>query len=279
LKLRKPQHERLDHPIISYLIGFIFIVLALVVFVGVVHHLTISHHGPELLKPLIDKYFTEPESAILVEAKRQEDLEIHRHFHRIAAFPKLAENERSVCYICHSDYPHSKNTQIRSLLNMHTQYFVCETCHIKERKDRDILYQWYHPTHDNPAGPFFGTHYDPLTGNLAQVEDLTSKMAPYYKRGLEIESALQNQDAPLAKDFVKVRDQLTPEQRDGVKNQFHENIKPKGHECKDCHAQDGLLDLKKLGFADDRMADLQQLSIKGAITRNEEVYLPNLLKQ
>ena len=104
-------------------------------------------------------------------------------------------------------------------------------------------------------------------------------MAPYYKKGLIVESTLHIQDAPLAKDFVKVRDQLTPEQRDGVKNRFHVNIKPKGHECKDCHAQDSLLDLKKLGFADDRIADLQQLSIKGAITRNEEVYLPNLLKQ
>jgi len=278
LKLRKPQHERLDHPIISYLIGLVFIVLTLVVFVGVVHHLTISHHGPELLKPLIDKYFTEPESPILAEAKRQEDLEIHRHFHRIVEFPKLAESERTVCYICHSDYPHSKNTQIRSLLNMHTQYFVCETCHVKEQPNTDVIYKWYNPYHDSPAGPFFGTHYDPLTGNLAQVEDLISKMAPYYKKGLIIESALQNQDAPLAIDFVKVRDQLTPEQRDGVKNKFHENIKPKGHECKDCHAKTGILDLKKLGFSDNRIADLQQLNINGAITGNEEVYLPNLLK-
>lgn len=275
--MRNPRLERLDHPIISYLIGSTFIILTLVVFVGVMHHLTISHHGPELLKPLIDKYFTEPKSAILEEAKRLEDLEIHRHFHRIVDFPMLAEGEGTVCYICHSDYPHSKNTKIRSLLNMHTQYFVCETCHIKERKDRKVIYKWYNPSHDNPPGPFFGTHYDPLTGNLALVEDLTTKMAPYYKRGLEIESALQNQDAPLALDYMKVRDQLTPEQRDGVKNKFHENIQPKGHECKVCHAQAGILDLKKLGFGDNRIADLQQLQIKGAITSHKEVYLPNLL--
>jgi len=277
--VHKPQPERLDHPIFSYLIGSIFILLTLVVFVGVVHHLTISHHGPELLKPLIDKYFTEPKSPILEEAKRQADREIHRHFHRIIDFPELPESDRPVCYICHSDYPHSKNTTIRSLLNMHTQYFVCETCHIKAQPGKNIIYRWYNPLHDNPSGPFFGTHYDPVTGNLAQVKDLISKMAPFYKKGLIVESTLHIQDAPLAKDFVKVRDQLTPEQRDGVKNRFHVNIKPKGHECKDCHAQDGLLDLKKLGFADDRIADLQQLSIKGAITRNEEVYLPNLLKQ
>jgi hypothetical protein len=275
--LRKPQPERLDHPIISYLIGSIFIVLTLVVFVGVIHHLTVSHHGPELLKPLIDKYFTESKSSILEEASRLQDLEIHRHFHWTIDFPKLPESERTVCYICHSDYPHSKNTKSRSLLNMHTQFFVCETCHIKEKKNTNIIYQWYHPSDDSPSGPFFGTHYDPLTGNLKQVEDLISKIAPYYKKGLIIESALQIQDAPLAKDFMNVRDRLTPEQRDGVKNKFHENIKPKGHECKDCHAQEGILDLKKLGFVDNRIADLQQLSIKSAITRDKEVYLPNLL--
>ena len=249
------------------------------VFVGVLHHLTVSHHGPELLKPLIDRYLTEPKSSILEEARRLEDLEIHRHFHRIVDFPELPESERSVCYICHSDYPHSKNTEIRTLLNMHTQYFVCETCHIKEQKGRNIIYKWYSPSDDSPAGPFFGTHYDTLTGNLAQVEDLFSKIAPYYKKGLVVESAIQIQDAPLAKDFMKVRDQLTPEQRDGVKNKFHINIKGKGHECKVCHVEDGILDLKKLGFADDRMADLQRLHIKDAITGNQEVYLPNLLKR
>ena len=91
-------------------------------------------------------------------------------------------------------------------------------------------------------------------------------------------SAIQMQDAPLAQDYMKVRDQLTPEQRDGVKKKFHENIKPKGHECQDCHTKDGILDFKKLGFAQNRIVDLEELNIKGMMTKYKTFYLPNLFK-
>jgi len=249
------------------------------VLVGVLYHLAFSSYGPQLLMPLKEKYFTKPTSTILTEAKRLEDYEIHRHFHNIVSFPQAPENSRPVCYICHSDYPHSKTKKVRSLLNMHTQYFVCETCHIKEKKETMIVYKWYNPLNDNPRGPFFGTSYDPETGNIAEVEDLISRIAPYFKTGGTIESAIQMQDAPLAQDYVKVRDKLTPEQRDGVKNKFHVNIKPKGHECKTCHSKDSILDYKKLGFAENRIVDLEQLNIKGLITKYKEFYLPNLFKE
>ena len=164
-------------------------------------------------------------------------------------------------------------------MNMHTQWFVCETCHIKEEEGAKIIYKWYNPLKDNPKGPFFGTSYDPETGNLEKVDDLISRMAPYFKIGDHIELAIQVQDAPLAKDYMRVRDQLTPEQRDGVKNKFHVNIKPKGHECNACHAKDSILDFKKLGFADNRIVDLEELNIKGLITKYKNFYLPNLFKE
>lgn len=269
-------NKRLEHPLTSYLIGSVFIILTLAVFAGVVHHLTLSHHGPGLLVPVMEKFFAEPPSSIIAEAKRQQEFEVHRHFHRIAEFKQLPETERTVCYICHSDYPHSKNIETRSLLNMHTQYSVCETCHLKEQPEAATIYKWYSPLDPNPAGPFFGTHYDPATGRLARVEDLVSKITPYLENNDRLDSAIQVQDAPLARDYMKVRDQLNAEQREGIKNKFHVNIKPKGHDCQACHAQNGLLDLKTLGFADKRVNDLQRLNIKDAITQDEEIYLPKL---
>ena len=50
-------------------------VLTFIVLVGVVHHLTVSHHGPQLLKPLLGMYLDKTKSEILTEAKRMEDLE------------------------------------------------------------------------------------------------------------------------------------------------------------------------------------------------------------
>jgi len=276
--LNQTNIKRGNHPLASYLIGFVFILITLVVFVGVLYHLAFSSYGPELLMPVKEKYFTKPTSTILTEAKRQEDFEIHRHFHNIAPFPQVPEKVRPICYICHSDYPHSKKKKVRSLLNMHTQYFVCETCHIKEKEETTIIYKWYNPLNDNPSGPFFGTSYDPQTGNIADVKDVLSKMAPYFKTENTIESAIQMQDAPLAQDYMRVRDKLTPEQRDGVKNKFHINIKPIGHECKTCHSKDSILDYKNLGFSEKRIVDLEQLNVKGLMTKYKTFYLPNLFE-
>ena len=270
--------KRTEHPKISFFIGFFVMMTTLLVFIGVLHHLAVSPHGPELLKPVVEKYFTEHKSAVLEEAKRLQELEIHRHFHNIVEFPQLAESQRPACYICHSDYPHVKNKKIRSLLNMHTQYFVCETCHIKESEETTVVYKWYNPNTDNPTGPFFGTRYDPETGNLATGSDLLSKIAPYFKEDGQLVSAIQVQDAPLAKDFVKVRDTLTPEQRDVFKMKFHENIKPKGYECEMCHSKTGILDYASLGFEPNRAVDLQQMNIKGMITKYKVFHLPALFK-
>ncbi len=270
--------KRLEHPKSVYLIGFIFKIITLSVLIGVIYQITFSPHGPAVLVPIQKKIEEAQRSAILEEVRRQEEYEVHRHFHNVVEYPQLPEKVRPVCYICHSDFPHSKNKKIRALLNMHTQFFVCETCHIEEKKGASIVYIWYNPFTENPKGPFFGTSYDPETGNLVDVADQFSKISPYFKINDKLESAIQIQDAPLAQDYMKVRDVLTPEQRDNVKKKFHINIKPKGHECKTCHAKKSILDFRKLGFAENRTVDLEQLNITGMITKYEKFYIPNLFK-
>ena len=270
--------KRLEHPKIVYVIGFIFKIITLSVFIAVVYQITFSPHGPAVLVPIKEKIEETQKSAILEEVKKQEEYEVHRHFHNVVAYPQLPDKVRPVCYICHSDYPHSKNKKVRAILNMHTQFSVCETCHIEEKKGATVAYRWYNPFDENPKGPFFGTSYDPETGNLMEVEDLFSKIAPYFIVDGKIEAALQMQESDLAKDYMNVRDELTPEQRDNVKKKFHVNIKPKGHECKDCHSRKGLLDFRALGFASNRTVDLEQLNITGMITKYEKFYIPNLFK-
>ena len=282
--------KRLNHPLTSYLMGFIVMVLTLVVLLGVLHHLAFSHHGPQLLASIRDRYFVEKKSNLLDEAMRLEDLEKHRHFHNVVDSPQIPGNKRSVCFICHSDYPHKKNKRIRSLMNMHTQYFACETCHIKEKTGATIGYRWYSPLEENPKGPFFGTHYEQETGKLV-AGDPFSKIAPYYQfdpmlppslsfvKVDNVWSVIQNQDSAMARDFMKVRDQLTPEQREGTKNLFHEHIKPKGHDCKTCHSEKSIFDFKQLGFDGKRASDLTHLEVAGMIARYEEFYMPELFTE
>jgi hypothetical protein len=227
----------------------------------------------------VKKFLEKPPSPILEEARRLTEMEEHEHFHHIVEFPKLPESDRPVCFICHSELPHSKTKKVRALLNMHTQYLACETCHIEKKADDTVVYQWYSPLDRNPKGPFMGTEYHPETGYLVDVEDKFSKITPFSERDGQLLPAVQAQDAPKALDYMKVRDRLTPEQREAIKNQFHVGIRGKGHDCQTCHAEKGLLDLQKLGFSEKRIVDLAQLNIKGLLTKYEEFYLPDLLKE
>jgi len=253
-----------------------------VVFLGVIHHLTVSHHGPGLLSGLWQTYQEQQRSEIFDESRRLEELEQHRHFHNVAPeYPQLPENLRPVCYICHSELPHRKNKRLRSLMNIHTQFFVCETCHIREKPGTTIVYRWYNPLNDNPLGPFYGTSYDPVTGSLSPGTDQIARIAPYFKseKDSSLQSAIQVQDAPLAQDYVKVRDKLSPEQREGIKNKFHENIKPAGHACRKCHAENSILDFKGLGFSENRTANLKELAVVGMIEKYERFYLPEIFPE
>jgi len=273
---------RVNHPLISYVIGFIFMLLTLVVFLGIIHHLSVSQRGPGLLRPLWEKYRERGRSQLVEAVRRAEELERHRHFHNVAAEdPRLPENKRPVCFICHSEFPHRKNKRIRGLMNLHTQFFVCETCHIKETPGTTIVYQWYNPLEKNPQGPFYGTSYDPATGSLSKGKDLLSRIGPFYQDQTmdELRPAILVQDAPLAKDYMKVRDSLSPEQREGIKNKFHEKIKPQGHGCRTCHIKKSLLDLKSLGFAANRIENLKNLSVIGMLAKYEKFYMPELFSE
>ncbi len=270
--------KRLEHPKSVYVIGFIFKIITLTVLIGVIYQITFSPHGPAVLVPIQKKIEEGQKSAILEEVRKHEEYEKHRHFHNVVEYPQLPENMRPVCYICHSDYPHSKNKKVRAMLNMHTQFFVCETCHIETKEGVEVTYKWYNPYEKDPKGPFFGTSYDPETGNLSEVSDNFSKISPYFVKGDKLESAIQIQDGALAKDYANVKDQLTPEQRDNVKKKFHVNIKAKGHECKACHSRKSILEFKKLGFTPNRTVDLEQLNITGLVTKYEKFYIPNLFK-
>jgi len=268
--------KRLDHPVTVYLIGGIFKFIALMVLIAVLYQITFSPHGPAVLVSIKEKIEEQQRSAILDEVRRNEEYEKHRHFHNVVEYPELPENLRPVCYICHSNYPHSKNKKVRALLNMHSQFLLCETCHVEAEKGTGIIYKWYNPYDENPTGPFFGTSYDPDTGRLVKVKDHFSKIAPYIMKAGKPELMIHIQDAPMAQDYTRVRDRLTPDQRDNVKKKFHINIKPKGNECRECHSRNSALDLRSLGFSEGRAIDLEQLNIRGMITKYEEFYIPNI---
>jgi RNase P subunit RPR2 len=269
--------KRIDHPKSVYLIGILVWLIIIFVLAGVVNHLAFSSRGPGLLIPLLKK-IQKKESPIVQAFRKHREAEEHRHFHHFIDVPKLPEAKRPTCYICHSNLPHSKTKKIRSMLNMHTNYVACETCHLEIKQGKTVVYKWYSPLEKNPKGPFFGTAYDPETGELVMAKEHFSKIAPFYEENGNLTSIVHMQDVPLAEDYVKIRDQLSPEQREGVTKRFHVDILPKGPSCQTCHSVKGRLDFKAMGFSPKRTVDIEQLNIKGIITKYDEFYLPDLFK-
>jgi len=281
--------ERTDHPFFAYLVSGFVLAIVCVVLAGVFYNFAFSPRGPALLAPIKEKLLQEKRSVILEEAGHYQKMEMHRRFHHIVEIPLLQPEKRPACFICHSRYPHTKNRKIRSLMNMHTNFLVCETCHIKAREGAAIVHKWYNPFVENPSGPFYGTSYDAETGFLTETEDIFARIAPFYMilpadsalpdavRAGNLETAILRQDASLAREYMQARDTLTPAQRESAKIRFHANIKPKGHVCHTCHSEKGILDFRSLGFTEKRAQDLEQLNITGLITKYEEFYLPDLL--
>jgi hypothetical protein len=266
------------HPKSVYLIGIFVWVIVLFVLAGVVNHLAFSSRGLGLLIPLMKKFEKKESPAQTALEKHKEAIE-HQRFHHTVPVPQSPEALRSTCYICHTNLPHNKIKKIRAMLNMHTNYLTCETCHLKKNDGKTVIHKWYSPVEEHPKGPFFGTAYNPETGELEMVHTHFSKIAPFSEKNGKPAPIVQMGDKSLAKDYLKIRDQLTPEQRKSETKRFHVDILTKGTECQTCHSTKGILDFKALGFSPKRTVDLEQLNIKGIITKYDEFYLPDLFKE
>jgi hypothetical protein len=266
-----------NHPKSVYLIGIFVWLIILFVLAGVVNHLAFSSRGPGLLRPLVKK-FQKKEPPALVVLKKHREAEEHRQFHHFAEAPQLPEALRPTCYICHSNLAHNKTKKIRCMLNMHTNYLACDTCHLKKAEGKTVVYKWSSPVEKSPRGPFFGTAYDPKTGELEMVNDHFSKIAPFYEESGQLMAIAHKEDAALARDFVKIQDRLTPEQRKDQTQRFHVDTQAKGPDCQTCHSTKSILDFKALGFSPKRTIDIEELNIKGIITKYDEFYLPDLFK-
>ncbi len=238
-KARIPGEERSDlfritgirrhHPVWSYLIGSV--VLTIIGAVGFQLSASMLKHTP-LYKP-------DDSSVLLEKLAAERATEKARHFHNSSTAMAL-EGDKSVCYYCHGDFPHFEQRMVRTLLNMHTQFIGCMTCHADPEKiDEDLLkLKWLNYSGIEVSGPLFGTDYDPDTGFLVSTDDLYSKIVPYLQEG-ETEKLLEiTENDPIAIDFVQVQEKLQGQDRDLVKKGFHRNVSPKGRFCTKCHTEE-----------------------------------------
>lgn len=272
--------ERKSHPVWAWMVGaVIWSIMAFVAF-GTVQYMLYGHHGPHYAH-LFEKKGGTPreESKLLKEVAYQEYSERKKHFHNLLPDSPV-EEKQPVCYYCHGNMPHKREKFIRVMMNMHTQFIGCMTCHVREIDEKDIVLKWYNYSQIKVVGKPFGIEYDPKTGGLAETDDIYSKVVAFVKIG-GVEKMLEIPEyEPMALDFIKIRDRLTTEEQGKVKNKFHANVAPKGRFCSRCHTDESVsyIPYKALGFSEARKSDLTGLNIVGIVTKYKEFYIPTIFR-
>ena len=265
--------HRREHPFISFLTMFILFVII----VSLLFELTVTlgeHFG----------LFVEKEAPNLIqELKLQRVTERNRHFHNEPVVDLLNLGEKSVCFSCHGDYPHSKEPMIRTLLNMHTQFAGCMTCHSNPEKiDQESLsFAWLNFSGIEVTGKPFGIDVDPNTGYLQETDDFYSKIVAYRKTAEGNVSLETYETDPKVQEYLAIKDQLSNADLDAVKKSYHKIVSSKGRLCSLCHtAEDkSYLPFRELGFSDNRIDDVTNLNIIGIIEKYKKFYLPNLFEE
>jgi hypothetical protein len=264
--------KRRDHPIWSYLVG----TLVLTIIGGVAFELSsaVLERTDLMEKPR--------ESSLLRELDARRSAEAARHFHNPAGARSL-EGKKTVCFFCHGDFPHFEQRMVRTLLNMHTQFLACMTCHADPNKvdEQKLSLRWANYSGLPVSGPHFGTDLDPTNGYLLPTDDLFSKIVPYYDEG-ERESLLEiTEDDPQALEFARLQNRLTGREKEAIKKSFHRTVTPKGRFCTRCHTREekSFIPFRKLGFSEQRIGELTSLNIIGMVQKYKKFYMPNLMQR
>lgn len=263
---------RRDHPAIAFLTAIILL--------GIIVSLVLS-----MVAAIGGSFglFKAPEKpGLLVRLSEERTAERLRHFHNLPDEDSSRQGKKNVCFVCHGDYPHSKEPMVRTLMNMHTQFIGCMTCHSDQRKvpENSITLRWLNFSGIAVQGPPFGTDVDPKTGYLIETDDVYSKIVAYSTYDGAEQLLEITDDDPRAKEFAALSDRLSDHDRESVKKTFHKLIMLKGRACSRCHTEESksYVPFRKLGFSERRIQDVTNRNIIGIMEKSKDFYMPSLMK-
>ena len=264
---------RHGHPVwawmVSVFLWFIIGSLLLIVTYNMTKHLFVQEE--------------EKDQSFLGRVDAEAGAERLRHVHNSPKEAPYSKGKQPVCYFCHGEYPHAEKPMVRTLLNMHTQFIGCMTCHTDSKKvpENQLVLKWLNYSGIPTKGKPFGTDTDPDTGGLIETDDFFSKIVPYRIRPDGKEELLEiTENSDEAREFIAVRGDLTTQQQGAIKRMFHTLVNPVGRFCTRCHAaeNESYIPFQKLGFSDKRITALTNLNIVGLVQKYKEFYIPTIFR-
>lgn len=187
---------------------------------------------------------------------------------------------QSSCDLCHPIYPHSKEVFARVVLNLHTTYIICEVCHYKKEEFESVSYDWISTDEVQFFGKPYGSYYDPRQQKATSSTNSISRIAPYvYKDGKKI-LLMTSWDMLKTRIFEEQEPELTLHQKNLGMRHLHRDIGKMEviEACDTCHAKQGMLDFRRLGFSETRIQQLQTINTKGILQKYETFHMPQIFK-
>ncbi len=188
---------------------------------------------------------------------------------------------QSSCNLCHPIYPHSKEVFARVVLNLHTTYIICEVCHYKKEKFEEISYDWITTDEIKFMGKPFGSFYDPRKKSTAKLTNTLSRIAPYVTKDGKKTLLMHSWDMGKTRVYEDKKTEMNLQQKKFGMRHLHRDIGKMEvvKACDACHAKQGMLDFRQLGFSEIRIKHLLNINTKGILQKYKTFYMPSIFGQ
>jgi hypothetical protein len=189
------------------------------------------------------------------------------HYHATDEYLLQPEPHPPICLTCHGTHPHNKEKKVRSLFNFHAGFMACAVCHVrKDSEGKRFSFGWI----DRESGVITTTvqgGYGKYAAKLFLTE-ITDQGEKRIFRPITEKAAQQ---------FIKVKDEYTPDQVARAKVKLHEGISKKAVYCTECHKQEGYMNFAQLGFSQNRVNLLTSNEVANMIAKYDTFYLPSVI--
>jgi len=183
-------------------------------------------------------------------------------FHRRPQQP-ISQGE-TFCQLCHLPLPHRQSLWTRALLNMHSRYIACSTCHFRP-KNVTFAYRWLDFSNGQVLEADASRFRAGRDLDNENLPDGNVKIAPFWQD----QSAVPLPSSAKAQDIARLWREGDTEQKIQLHAQLHRPLEPQGLSCDGCHQEKKpLFDLQALGANPDQAKQIQRHVLPQFFKRN-----------
>ena len=130
-------------------------------------------------------------------------------------------------------------------------------------------------------GKPFGSFYDPRKKSTAKLTNTLSRIAPYVTKDGKKTLLMHSWDMGKTRVYEDKKTEMNLQQKKFGMRHLHRDIGKMEvvKACDACHAKQGMLDFRQLGFSEIRIKHLLNINTKGILQKYKTFYMPSIFGQ